>query len=265
MSAEILIPETEAPIALTADDLQGPPEDELMRTLREDEFMRTLREEEEEGSSSGEPPGETERLLSDDEESAPPPPEMALPPPPPRLTKKVLVERIKAYQERLVALGVPATGDVAASNLMRNKVSDLKALHGRLRERVEQPKRQQKREAGLAAPDGRLMEKLLDGAMFMTVMSGQVVEKLVNETGEYHGIEMEGYPETLKAHEAPLKQAFQQIIEEEGEEGPLGAALSYLSGPYAQLGLVFAAAAVSCAKKKADPPSRTSSPSSESL
>lgn len=261
MSAEILIPETEGVVTLTPDDLKF--EDEPT----EDEFMRTLREEEE-GSP---PPPQPESVAdesndtSEEEEEAPPTPKMALPPPPARLTKKVLVERIQAYQQRLVALGVPATGDVAASNLMRNKVGDLKALHDRLRQRVEKPPRGGSRPSPAAAgpPNDRLMEKLLDGAMFMTVMSGQIVEKVVNETGEYHGIEMEGYPETLKAHEAPLKQAFQQIIEEEGEEGPLGAALGYLSGPYAQLGLVFAAAAVSCAKKKEARPSRTSSHSSE--
>ena len=225
--------------------------------------MRTLREEEE--PPQPEPVADESDDTSEEEESEPPTPKMALPPPPARLTKKVLVERIRAYQQRLIALGVPATGDVAASNLMRNKVKELKALHDRLRQRVEKPQRQQNKPAAttLDPTDDIVMEKLLGGAMFMTVISGQIVEKVVNETGDYHGIEMEGYPETLKAHEAPLKQAFQQIIEEEGEEGPLGAALGYLSGPYAQLGLVFVAAAASCAKKKTALPSRTSSTSSE--
>lgn len=236
-------------------DIDGPPPatlepsfDEMMAKARAPEVIP--------------PPEAPESSESEEDEPA----EQAdLPgPAPAKLTKKVLVDRIGAYQAVLSRRGF-ADADVTAANLMRNKVADLKALHGRLERRAVQPPPQANVPAEAAAGAARMAapqhEQLARTATGCTLILAQGVEALVNTQSDVLGVEMDGFQANLKENAGLLTEAYAEIIEEEGvDAGPF----AYLGSSYARLGIVLlASASTSLRKKKPAQVSGSSWPSSE--
>jgi hypothetical protein len=199
-----------------------------------------------------------------DEPFDPPPAEEdPLPgPPPAKLTKKVLVDRISAYQAVLARQGA-TDKDATVSNLMRWKVADLKGLHGRLERRAQQPAPTARESVDHVhqAAGVPQHEQLARTATGCTLLLAQGVEGLVNSQADVLGVEMEGFQANLKENGDLLTEAYADIIAEEGADaGPF----AYLGSSYARLGIVLLASASSSLRKKKEAPrSGTSWPSSE--
>ena len=205
-----------------------------------------------------------------------------------KLTKKIMIERIRNMQEKIKTDDSYAyyrtDENSTISNLAKRKVAKLREIYDALRaivpeiaeaedwssepvppaERKEAPERQPETAVPAIRKQNQdiVLEQLTGGAMAMSVLGASVIEGMTNYTAEYHGFEMEGYPNAIQAHEEALKDAYRKILEEEGSGGALSQALEYMNTPYLQLALVFGIAAQSCVKKKEDHPSMTSSPSS---
>lgn len=203
------------------------------------------------------------------EADAPEPPAAAAPSgAPPKVTRVTLMQDCRAMQRRLELLTGDSKHPLVLKGTSKLKVAEMRALHAELAAALH--------EAGGSAPAGRgvpapgggppsaPMEQLVGGAMFLSMAAAETLEVAVNNTVDYHGFELEGYARALRVHEEPLKDAYRRILEEEGADGGMAAALGYMNTPYAQLGMIFAVSAMSCAKKKGEASMSSGPPSASS-
>ena len=245
--------ETETLMPLPA-DIDGPPVsfDAMLNQARAPEPQHDELKQEVSDEPSDPPPAQEEAQA----------PASDLPgPPPAKLTKKVLVDRIGAYQAVLARQGC-TDNDATVSNLMRWKVADLKALHGRVERRAQRPAPTARETVdhvhqAAAVPQHEQLARTATGC---TLLLAQGVEGLVNSQADVLGVEMEGFQANLKENGDLLTEAYAEII---AEEGPDAGPFAYLGSSYARLGIVLLASASSSLRKKKEAPrSGTSWPSS---
>jgi len=176
--------------------------------------------------------------------------------PPTKVTRKSMMLECRSMQDRLRLKTGNDKHPLVVKGTSKLKLPALRVLHAELDAALgggaaataapQHANTAMPSASGVQPP----MEQLVGGAMFLSVATAEVLEVAVNQTADYHGYELKNYSKAIQQHEGPLKDAYRKILEEEGANGGMASALGYLNTPYAQLGMIFAVSAMSCAQKK---------------